>query len=70
MLFSFYAIMRKDSEKIFIAEFSDINLFKNIMNNFEDSEHIERFIIEDSNQEIVEEKILKSKIKKLVKTLY
>lgn len=45
MIYNLYAITRITSRKIQIAEFSDLNFLKELLDNFETSDTIQKFII-------------------------
>ena len=49
-MYTLYAYMRDDRE-IMIAEFGDVNLFLSIINNFEESNNIDRFTIYENGKE-------------------
>lgn len=57
MLYQLYAIMRNNSKKIKIFEYSDMDLMQQIINQFNYSENILRFII-TSKEENQEESII------------
>lgn len=57
MTYRLYALMR-DERKIMICEWEDIDFFRRLLTNFEESNNIERFIITDLRDVILEEKVL------------
>lgn len=57
MTYRLYALMR-DERKIMICEWEDIDFFRRLLTNFEESNNIERFIITDLRDVILEEKML------------
>lgn len=57
MTYRLYALMR-DERKIMICEWEDIDFFRRLLTNFEESNNIERFIITDLRDVMLEEKVL------------
>ena len=68
MMYEFYAIMKETQEEIFLADCSDIELFRRVANFFDGSGHIEKFIIKDTSGNIIEEKTF-PKVKQLKRAI-
>lgn len=65
MEYRFYAQMR-DNRLILLCEWDNLEFFETIMNQFEESDHIARFIISYNNI-VVNDKWLKPKEKPMVR---
>lgn len=59
MEYRFYAQMR-DNRLILLCEWDNLEFFESIMNQFEESDHIARFIISYNNI-VVNDKVLRKK---------
>lgn len=64
-MYTLYAYMRDDRE-IMIAEFGDVNLFLSIINNFEESDNIDRFTIYENGKEYLTKQLKKKSVKRRV----
>lgn len=61
MDYRFYAQMR-DNRLVLLCEWDNLEFFESLMNQFEESDHIARFIISYNNI-VVDDKVLKPKTK-------